>query len=139
MLSTFDTNKVFMTSSSVNKKVLIVDDEPNIVKAVDFLLTQKGFRTKKAFNGKEALSYLSTFKPDLIILDVMMPDMDGFEVAKHIRSDIDNSHILIIFLTAKGTQGDKIQGYADGGDMYIIKPFDNEDLIQAVQESLIYG
>ena len=124
---------------SSNKRVLIVDDEPNIVKAVDFLLTQEGFTTTKAYNGLEALQKVEAFQPDLLILDVMMPEMDGFQVAGQIRSNPDNADILIIFLTAKGTKQDKMAGYGLGGDIYITKPFDNEELIQAVSETLTYG
>ncbi len=128
-----------MSRPSLHRKVLVVDDEPNIVKAVDFLLSQNGFITQKAYNGLEALSYIDTFRPDLIVLDVMMPGMDGFQVAKNIRSNPANADMLIIFLTAKGTNRDKMQGYDLGGDIYITKPFDNDELVQAVSETLAYG
>ena len=128
-----------MSRPSLHRKVLVVDDEPNIVKAVDFLLSKNGFITQKAYNGMEALGYIDTFKPDLIVLDVMMPGMDGFQVAKNIRTNPANADILIIFLTAKGTSRDKMQGYDLGGDIYITKPFDNDQLVQAVSETLTYG
>lgn len=120
-------------------KVLIVDDEPNIVLAINFLMQKKGFSTAKAYNGEQALEMVKTFQPNLIILDVMMPGIDGFEVAKQIRQNPENDYINIIFLTAKGTEKDKIRGYSTGGDIYLTKPFDNDELSEIVTEMLQYG
>lgn len=120
-------------------KVLIVDDEPNIVLAIDFLLSQKGFQTKNAYNGTEALEKLSVFQPDVVVLDVMMPGMTGFEVANKIRATVGFSDVHIVFLTAKGTTKDKMQGYSNGGDLYLTKPFDNDDLVTAIQEIIQFG
>ena len=120
-------------------KVLIVDDEPNIVLAIDFLMSQKGFQTEKAYNGKEALQKLKTFQPNVVILDVMMPGMTGFEIAREVRVTASFSNVQIVFLTAKGTTKDKMQGYSNGGDLYLTKPFDNDDLVTAVEEVLQYG
>ena len=120
-------------------KVLIVDDEPNIVLAIDFLLSQKGFQTEKAYNGVEALQKLRNFQPNVVILDVMMPGMTGFEIAQKIRTTIGFSDVQIVFLTAKGTTKDKIQGYSNGGDLYLTKPFNNDDLVIAIQEIVEFG
>lgn len=120
-------------------KVLIVDDEPNIVLAIDFLLSQKGFQTEKAYNGAEALKKLNDFKPNVVVLDVMMPGMTGYEVARQIRTTIGFSDIQIVFLTAKGTTKDKMQGYSNGGDLYLTKPFNNDDLVMSIEEVLQYG
>lgn len=120
-------------------KVLIVDDEPNIVLAIDFLLSQKGFKTEKAYNGTEALQKLKIFQPNVVVLDVMMPGMTGFEVAREIRTKTGFSNVQIVFLTAKGTTKDKMQGYSNGGDLYLTKPFDNDDLVMAIEEVLQYG
>lgn len=120
-------------------KILIVDDEPNIVLAIDFLLSQKGFQTEKAYNGTEALDKLNTFKPNLVILDVMMPGMTGFEVAKRIRTMVAFSDIQIVFLTAKGTTKNKMQGYSNGGDLYLTKPFDNDKLVTSIEEIIQFG
>ncbi|MCB0620077.1 MAG: response regulator [Saprospiraceae bacterium] len=120
-------------------KILIVDDEPNIVVALEFLLQQQGFVVEKAYNGQEALDKLSSFRPGIVILDVMMPGMDGFEVARRIRQQPSNRNTQIIFLTAKGTDADKIKGYSAGGEVYITKPFDNDELIQTVQEVVEFG
>ena len=120
-------------------KVLIVDDEPNIVLAIDFLMSQKGFQTEKAYSGKEALQKLKIFQPNVVVLDVMMPGMTGFEVAREIRMTEGFSNVQIVFLTAKGTTKDKMQGYSSGGDLYLTKPFNNTDLVMAVEEVLQYG
>jgi DNA-binding response OmpR family regulator len=123
----------------MNTKVLVVDDEPNIVLAVDFLLRQRGFTTEKAYNGIEALEKVRTFRPDAVVLDVMMPGLDGYEVARQIRINEGFENILIVFLTAKGTTKDKMQGYSNGGDLYLTKPFDNADLVAAIEEVIQYG
>lgn len=128
-----------MNQSKNKTKVLIVDDEPNIVSAINFLMTQKGLSTATAFNGEQALNVIGTFQPNLVILDVMMPGIDGFEVAKRIRQNPKNDYVNIIFLTAKGTEKDKIMGYSKGGDLYLTKPFDNDVLTETVEEMLRYG
>lgn len=125
--------------SQIKNKILIVDDEPNIVLAIDFLMQKKGLSTTKAFNGEEALLLVKSFQPNVVILDVMMPGIDGFEVAQEIRKHPDNDYISIVFLTAKGTEKDKMQGYLTGGDVYLTKPFDNDELTQIVVEILEYG
>ena len=121
------------------KKVLLVDDEPNILVAIEFLMEQKGFIVEKAFNGKEALQKAAEFQPEIIILDVMMPGMDGFEVARILRNTPGFLDVKIIFLTAKGTNADKINGYSKGGDVYLTKPFDNDELVMVVSELAEYG
>ena len=121
------------------KKVLLVDDEPNILVAIEFLMEQKGFIVEKAFNGEEALQKAAEFQPEIIILDVMMPGMDGFEVARILRNTPSFLDVKIIFLTAKGTNGDKITGYSKGGDVYLTKPFDNDELVMVISEFAEYG
>ncbi|MBN8677101.1 MAG: response regulator [Chitinophagales bacterium] len=120
-------------------KVLIVDDEPNIVLAIEFLLQREGYRTEKAYDGIQALEVAEAFQPDILILDVMMPGLNGFEVGQKIRQMPALEYTKIIFLTAKGTQRDKETGYASGAEMYMIKPFDNEELVAAVNEMMAYG
>lgn len=121
------------------KKVLIVDDEPNILVAIEFLMEQNGYVVEKAYNGEEALQKASSFQPEIIVLDVMMPGMDGFEVARVLRNTPQFSDVKIIFLTAKGTEADKINGYSKGGDIYLTKPFDNNELVMVVSELAEYG
>lgn len=128
-----------MNLSNADAKVLIVDDEPNIVLAIEFLLQHEGYTTQKAFNGIQALEIATAFLPDIVVLDVMMPGMDGFETAKQIRQIPVLEQTKIIFLTAKGTARDKEAGYAHGAEYYMVKPFDNEDLVTVVGEMLAYG
>lgn len=128
-----------MNFSTNAAKVLIVDDEPNIVMAVEFLLQREGYQTEKAFNGMEALDMATRFLPDIIVLDVMMPGLNGFEVAEQIRRLPQLEYTKIIFLTAKGTQRDKETGYAKGAEAYMLKPFENEELVTIVNEMLTYG
>ena len=123
----------------MNARVLIVDDEPNIVLAIDFLLGQKGFTTEKAYNGKEALEKVQSFQPNIVVLDVMMPGMTGFEVARQIRLTKVFANVQVDFLTAKDTTKDKMQGYSNGGDLYLTKPFDNDDLVLCIEEMVQYG
>jgi DNA-binding response OmpR family regulator len=120
-------------------KVLLVDDEPNILVALEYLMKQQGYQVEKACNGQEALEKAASFSPDVMVLDVMMPGMDGFEVARQVRAHPGWENIRIVFLTAKGTTEDRWKGYSNGGEVYLTKPFDNEELIQVVDEVLTFG
>lgn len=120
-------------------KILLVDDEPNILAPIEFLMKQQGYEVRKAFSGQEALDILSGYTPDVVILDVMMPGMDGFEVAKSIRNSPSLSKTSIVFLTARGSGSDRDKGYSTGGEVYLTKPFDNDDLVQVVSEVLEFG
>ncbi|MEM8900198.1 MAG: response regulator [Bacteroidota bacterium] len=121
------------------RNILIVDDEPHIIVAIEFLMKEQGYHVLTAGDGKEALEVMNTFSPDLIILDVMMPNMNGLEAAKEIRKNPKWSESQIVFLTAKGTDTDKLNGYGSGGDTYLTKPFDNDELVRRVNEMLTYG
>ena len=120
-------------------KILLVDDEPNILVAIEFLLTKEGYQIEKAFDGQQAIEKVESFHPNIIILDVMMPGLDGFEVARRVRHMDGNDDIKIIFLTAKGTTQDKMKGYSTGGEYYLIKPFDNDELVNLVKELVAFG
>ena len=120
-------------------RILLVDDEPHILLAIEFLLKKEGYTIKKAFNGQQALDAVVDFCPHIVILDVMMPELDGFEVARRIRNMPDFEDVRIIFLTAKGTERDKMKGYTSGGEIYLIKPFDNDDLVRVVNEIVEFG
>lgn len=120
-------------------KILLVDDEPNILIALEFLVRQEGYQVFKAHTGEEALRIITTHHPQIVVLDVMMPGMDGFEVARRIRSDETYEDTQIIFLTAKGTQEDRFRGYASGGEVYVTKPFDNKELINVINEAVEFG
>ena len=120
-------------------KILLVDDEPNILVPIEFLMQQQGFEVRKAYSGQEALDIMSGYKPNVVVLDVMMPGLDGFEVAQRIRKQPGLRHTRILFLTAKGTEEDRLKGYSTGGEVYMTKPFDNDELIQVVAEMLEFG
>lgn len=128
-----------MNQSAEAARILIVDDEPNIVLAIEFLLQRQGYRTEKAYDGLQALEMVADFQPDIVILDVMMPGLNGFELGQKIRQMPRLENTKIIFLTAKGTQRDKQMGYENGAEAYMIKPFDNEELVTTVHEMMVYG
>ncbi|WP_108869811.1 response regulator transcription factor [Aquimarina aquimarini] len=116
----------------IHKKILIVDDEKSIVLAIDSILSARGYNTQKAYDGKKGLEIAKEFKPDLILLDVMMPFIDGFEFSSLIRNDKALEDTKIIFITAKGEINDKKDGYSKGGDDYIVKPFSTEKLLSRI-------
>ncbi|MCM8831706.1 MAG: response regulator transcription factor [Candidatus Omnitrophica bacterium] len=115
------------------EKILIVDDEENIVKLLDFNLKKAGYQTIIAYNGKEALTRIYEQKPDLIILDLMLPILDGFEICKILKKDQKTSHIPIIILTAKNEEVDKLLGFELDADDYITKPFSIKELIARIK------
>ncbi len=114
------------------KKILIVDDEPSIVLALENILLAHDYEIQKAYNGKEGLEIAKLFYPDLILLDVMMPFIDGFELSSLIRKDKSLKNTKIIFISAKGELTDKKYGYSKGCDDYIIKPFSTEKIVSKV-------
>ena len=120
--------------SSDSIKVLIVDDEENIRLSLSFMLKKEGYEVATASNGVEAIDVYRDFQPKIVLLDVMMPEMDGYATAEKLRLLDDHSEISILFLTAKGTVDDRRMGYMSGGDDYIVKPFDNENLLEKVAE-----
>ena len=118
------------------KKILVVDDEKDIVDLITYNLEKEGFATIKAYDGESALELVKTQKPDLIILDLMLPGMRGLEVCKLIRKNPETETLPIIMLTAKGDQVDKILGLEMGADDYITKPFNVRELIARVRAVL---
>ncbi len=127
------------SASQQPKRILIVDDEAAIMTAIAFLLEKEGYAVVQAENGRQALAKAKSFQPEIIILDVMMPGMDGFEVARRIRENDNMDDCRIIFLTARGTQNDRFDGYASGGEVYLTKPFDNDELLTILAEVVAYG
>ena len=121
------------------KTVLIVDDESYIVKSLSFVMKNAGFDTGSAGDGEEALKKVDEMVPDLVILDVMMPKLDGFEVCKAIRANPAWSSIKIIMLTAKGRDTEREKGLALGADDYLTKPFSTRDILKRVQEMMNEG
>lgn len=120
----------------MGKKILIADDEPNIVVSLEFLLKQKGHSVKVAGNGEEALEAVRTFAPDLILLDVMMPRLSGYDVCQKVRENPQWNGIRIVMLSAKGREVEVSKGIAVGADAYVTKPFSTRDLVAKVQELL---
>ncbi|MEN8779598.1 MAG: response regulator [Desulfobacterales bacterium] len=116
------------------KKVLIVDDEPSIIVPLQFLMEQNGYETGVAFSGEEAMETISVSHPDLILLDIMLPIIDGFEVCQRVRENPEWNDIRIILLTAMGSEANIAKGLALGADAYITKPFSNSEVIAKVKE-----
>jgi two-component system OmpR family response regulator len=112
-------------------RVLVVDDEPNIVDVVSMALRYQGFEVESAATGQEALAAVERFRPELMVLDVMLPDMEGFEVAERLGAQ--RGHIPIIFLTARDATQDKLRGLTTGGDDYVTKPFSLEELVARIR------
>jgi DNA-binding response OmpR family regulator len=120
----------------MTKKVLIVDDEVNIVAALEFLLQRSGYEVMVAQNGDEALQRVESFAPDLVLLDVMMPRISGYEVCRRMRERADWKHIKIIMLSAKGREAEVSKGVSLGADLYVTKPFSNNELVGKIGELL---
>ncbi len=120
----------------MTKKVLIADDEPNIVISLEFLMEHCGYEVRVVHNGNEALQQVETFKPDLILLDVMLPLRNGFDVCRKIRENIAFQATKIIMLTAKGRDIEVAKGLALGADAYVTKPFGTKELLEQVRKLL---
>jgi DNA-binding response OmpR family regulator len=118
------------------QSVLIVDDEPNILLSLQFLMKKTGYHVRTAKDGEEALAEISRAAPDLVLLDVMMPKIDGFSVCQRIRSNPEWKNIRIIMLTARGRDVERDKGLALGADDYITKPFSTQDTIARVEAAL---
>ncbi len=117
-------------------KILIVDDEPDVVELVEYNLKNAGFDVIKSADGNEALKKIQNENPDLILLDIMLPNIDGFEICKILKRNPDTSAIPIIMLTAKAAEVDKIVGFELGADDYITKPFSPRELVLRVKTLL---
>jgi len=115
-------------------RILVVDDEPNITELVSMALRYEGFEVEVASDGRSALARFATFRPHLMVLDVMLPDVDGFGVLKRIRAD--GQPLSVVFLTARDATEDKINGLTLGGDDYVTKPFSVEELVARVRAVL---
>ncbi len=114
-------------------KILVCDDERHIVRLIQVNLERQGWNVVTAYDGKEGLEKVASEKPDLLVLDVMMPYMDGFEVLKSIRKDPATEKLPVIMLTAKAQDKDVFEGYHYGADMYLTKPFNPRELVTFVK------
>ncbi|MFA4836521.1 MAG: response regulator [Dehalococcoidia bacterium] len=118
------------------KKILVVDDEPHLVRSLTFVLSKAGYDTSSASNGEEALIKVREAKPDLMFLDVMMPKKNGYEVCQEIKNDPSLKDIYIIMLSAKGQEADKDKGLSLGADEFLSKPFSPVKIIERVKALL---
>jgi DNA-binding response OmpR family regulator len=118
------------------KEILIVDDEPGIVVPVQFLMEQQGYNVMTANRGEDALDLIYQYKPDLVLLDIMLPGIDGYEVCEIVRLNPDYRNVKIVFFTAKGREMEIAKGLALGADAYFTKPFSNTALVAKVKELL---
>ncbi len=128
-----------MTESVENggRKVLVIDDEPGIIEIVEANLEGDGFEVISAANGKEGLDKIKSDRPDLVVLDVMMPEMDGWEVLRRIEQDAEIAGLPVIMLTAKAADEDYIHGLEEGAVEYITKPFYPQELVNRIKITLM--
>ena len=115
-----------------NIKVLIVDDEPNILLSLEFLMKKEGFIVFIARDGEEAFDIIKREHPKIVLLDIMMPKVDGYEVCKFIKQNTDTKETKVVFLSAKSKEVDIEKGYSIGADLYIPKPFSTRDLVKKI-------
>jgi DNA-binding response OmpR family regulator len=118
------------------RRILVAEDDPNILRQIEFNLQSHGYSVTTAPNGADALKKLMIDRPDLLITDIMMPEMDGFELVSSLRGDEQLADLPVIMLTARATDSDIAQGYTSGTDLYLTKPFNPTELISFVQRIL---
>ena len=124
------------TSVKEHKRLLLIDDDPNLILLVKDYLEFRGYEVITAENGREALEVLENDVPDMIVCDVMMPEMDGYDFVSNIREAERTSWIPVLFLSAKGQAQDRVKGLNVGADVYMVKPFEPEELVAQVEASL---
>ena len=120
----------------MGQRILIVDDEPNIAASLEFLLQRGGYDVRVAHNGEDALVQAESFRPELVLLDVMMPKLNGYEVCQRLRQGENGTAVKIVMLTARGREVDVEKGRALGADLYVTKPFSTRELVAQVRELL---
>ena len=119
-----------------NEKIFIVEDEPDILDVISYSLNREGFQIESSLDGAESIELIQQFKPDLILLDLMLPGMGGLDVCRHLKNDELSKHIPIIMVTAKGEESDIVLGLGLGADDYISKPFSPRELIARIKSVL---
>jgi DNA-binding response OmpR family regulator len=124
---------------SSKRKVLIADDEPNIVTSLEYLMLRSGYEVRIARDGDEVLALVESFRPDIVLLDVMMPRRNGYEVCQKMRERPDWRQIKIVMLSAKGREAEVNKGLSLGADTYVTKPFSNRELIATIGALLDEG
>lgn len=118
------------------KTILVVEDEENLLRLQSILLVIKGYKVEGVMDGQAALEAVATMNPDLVLLDIMLPKIDGFEVCRQIKANETTRHIPVIMLTAKKSKEDRILGEQVGADLYITKPYKSSMLIEIIQRLL---
>jgi len=118
------------------KKILVVEDEESLLKLQSILLTIRGYTVEGAMDGQAALEAVETMNPDLILLDIMLPKIDGFEVCRQVKANEATRHIPVVMLTAKKSVEDRVKGKQAGADMYITKPYKSSIVIETIQRLL---
>jgi DNA-binding response OmpR family regulator len=118
------------------KKILVVEDEESLLKLQSILLTIRGYTVEGAMDGQAALEAVETMNPDLILLDIMIPKIDGFEVCRQIKANEATRHVPVVMLTAKKSRDDRVMGEQVGADLYITKPFKTSMVIESIQRLL---
>jgi DNA-binding response OmpR family regulator len=121
------------------RKVLIVDDEPNILTALEFLFRRSGYDVRLAADGAEALQQVDAWRPDVMLLDIMMPVKNGYEVCQAVRERPDLAGLKIVMLSAKGSEAEINKGLSLGADRYVTKPFSTQELLAAIDTLLQAG
>ena len=118
------------------KKILVVDDDPYILMSLEFLMKKNGYDVMVARNGTEALDIVEKQIPDIVLLDIMMPDVDGYEICRHIKKTAKLKHTKVVFMSAKSKEADIQKGYDLGAALYITKPFSTRELVKQIKELL---
>ena len=118
------------------RKILIVDDEPNIVMSLEYIFKKENFKVYIARDGAEAIQIAEDVIPDIMVLDIMMPNVDGYQVIKHFKKHIELKHVKVVFLSAKNKQSDIELGMKLGADKYLAKPFSTKNLVKEVKQLL---
>lgn len=123
----------YQNKSIMKNKILVVDDDPSIILAIETLLQLEGFDVQVANNGANGLEKYKQFQPNLVLVDIMMPVTKGHDMVREIRMQANGFETKVIYLTAKGMEIDKKEGYAIGADDYIVKPYSNEELLETLR------
>jgi DNA-binding response OmpR family regulator len=118
---------------NVTYKILVVDDDPYILMSLEFLMKKNGYEVMVARNGEEALDILNTSIPDIVLLDIMMPDVNGYDICKHIKSTNNLKNSKVIFMSAKTKDSDIKKGYELGASLYVKKPFSTRELVKDIK------
>lgn len=122
----------------MSRRILVADDEPNIVAALEFVLRRAGYEVDTARNGEEVLQRIARSPPDLVLLDVMMPLLSGYDVCERLRARPEWRAVKVIMLSARGREAEARRGLAAGADLYVVKPFSNHELLQKI-DALLAG